>query len=67
MSNTTKSSPIKNQSTVTPSKTRSSRSKSKEGSVIIANAVPIITVHASDSKKKSTKSNSIVKKEKSTK
>ncbi|MCH84665.1 envelope-like protein, partial [Trifolium medium] len=67
MSNTTESSPVKDQSTVTPSKARSTCSKSKEGSVIIANAVPITTMHASDSKKKSTKSKSVVKKEKSTK
>ncbi|MCH84336.1 envelope-like protein [Trifolium medium] len=67
MSNITESSPIKDQITVTPSKLRATRSKSKEeSSAIVANAVPITTIHAEDVKKKKTKS-SAVKKEKSSK
>ncbi|MCH91832.1 hypothetical protein A2U01_0012762, partial [Trifolium medium] len=55
------------QQTATTSKTRSTRSKAKVGtSAIIADVVPISTVHASESRKDS-KSKSAVKKEKSTK
>ncbi|MCH94737.1 hypothetical protein A2U01_0015702, partial [Trifolium medium] len=67
MSNSIESSPLKEQQTATPSKTRYTRSKAKvEASAIIVDAVSISTVHASDSKKKS-KSKSVVKKEKTAK
>ncbi|MCH91904.1 hypothetical protein A2U01_0012835, partial [Trifolium medium] len=58
MSNTTDSSPIKDQLTVSPSKEKSS--------VMITHAVPLTTVHPQSSKRKKTKS-STVKKEKPSK
>ncbi|MCI83507.1 hypothetical protein A2U01_0104783, partial [Trifolium medium] len=67
MSNTTDSSQIKTQGTVTPAKGRSTRSKANvEDTVIVADVVPLTTVHPSDLKSKS-KPKSVVKKEKSMK